>query len=194
MARVLAWAGAILAGLGLGAASAWACLIWAPGWYAFDRDGWSTNRAFGQAAQGPYMHAAASTRAFAPPPSEIRSYTLNQDEAGAPLSEACIYELSGEAFPARWWSVTLYSRRGALIDNGDHAFVIDSNRTAKDARGAWSARLAPVRGEALNWLSTRAARRDFIVELRLYQPRRDIEGREPPLPRLQTLSCAEPRG
>jgi hypothetical protein len=190
MGRVLAWAGAIVAGLALGLASAWLCLVWSPSWYETVRDGWRYNRAFGAEAAGPYMAAAASTRPFAPPPSEIRFYALNQDETGAPLSEACIYELSARDFPARWWSATLYSKSGRLIDNGDRAFSLDQNRIALSTSESWTARLAPVRGAASNWLSTRDARRGFQLVLRLYQPQRDVEGREPALPSLQTISCA----
>ena len=190
MGRVLAWAGAILAGAALGLLSAWACLVWSPSWYESTRDGWRQNRAYGVASAGPYMHAASSTLPLVAPAQEIRLYILDQDEHGAPLSESCIYELSAESFPARWWSVTLYSKSGRLIENGDRAFSLDQSRAGRNADDGWTARLAPVRGASVNWFSTRDARRGFQLALRLYQPRRDIEGREPALPRLQTISCA----
>lgn len=190
MKSFLAWTGAVIMGLVLGVGSAWACAALAPGWYLSEREGWRVNRAYGAEPRGPYMRAASAERPFSPPPSEIRFYLLDHDDQGAPLTESCIYELSAARMSARWWSVALYGAGGQLIANGDHAFSIDAHRAAITGAGGWRARLAPVRGETANWLSTRDARRGFQIGLRLYQERRDRDGHLAALPRLTKQSCA----
>jgi hypothetical protein len=47
-----------------------------------------------------------------------------------------------------------------------------------------------VRGDAAYWLSSRAARRDFSLMLRVYNPQRDFRASADTLPVLTRLSCA----
>jgi hypothetical protein len=49
-------------------------------------------------------------------------------------------------------------------------------------------RISPVR--RCHWLSSREARREVIVMLRVYNPQRDFHPSEQSLPVLTTVSCA----
>jgi hypothetical protein len=186
--RVLAWLGAILCGAALGAASAWAALEFGRH-ESLERAGQWT---WSNAGADPYARAiAASDALLAPPARDVRVFSLDRDENGQPLQEACIYELAGGSLKGRWWSATLYARDGFLAANSDHAFALDSTRVAVDGRGHWAIRIAPVRGEARQWLSSRAARRGFSLTLRLYTPNDEFRAEADALPTLRTLSCPD---
>ena len=76
--------------------------------------------------------------------------------------------------------MTLYADDGFLAQNNDNADSIDASRIGND--GPWRARIAPVRGDAAYWLSSREARRDFSLTLRVYNPQRDFRASEDTLP------------
>jgi len=187
--RILAWAGTVLIGLLLGAVSAWATLRVGSASFAESYGGWSYNRAAGSTAAGPYTRAIiAKEGLLALSSREAVYFFLNRDENGRPLDESCVYELNGRPFDARWWSVTLYADDNYLARNTDSAHSIDATRAGNDA--AWVARISPVRGDATNWLSSREARRGFVIMLRVYNPQRDFHPSEAALPVLTTVSCA----
>jgi hypothetical protein len=188
---ILAWAAAIIAGIVLGAASAWATLEIGRGSFGERYGAWTHNRAAGSAAAGPYTRAIIAREGLlALSAREALYFSLAEDQDGRPLSESCIYELSGSEPAARWWSVTLYADDGFLVQNGDYAHSIDASHVRPGPGGVWRARIAPVRGDAAYWLSSRAARRDFSLMLRVYNPQRDFRASADTLPVLTRLSCA----
>jgi hypothetical protein len=189
--QVLAWAAAIIAGIVLGAASAWATLELGGQSFGEHYGVWTHNRATGSTAAGPYTRAIIAREGLlALSAREALYFNLAEDQDGRPLSESCVYELSGRELPARWWSVTLYADDDFLVQNGDHAHSIDASRVRPGPGRVWRARVAPVRGDAAYWLSSRAARRDFSLTLRLYNPQRDFRASAEMLPVLTRLSCA----
>jgi hypothetical protein len=189
--RVLAWAAAIAVAVILGAASAWATLELGANSFGERYGAWSFNRATGSAAAGPYTRAIiAKEGLLALSAREALYFNLTEDQDGRPLSESCIYEIAGEPPAARWWSVTLYAEDGFLVQNGDHAHSIDASHVRAGRDGQWRARIAPVRGDAAYWLSSREARRDFSLTLRVYNPHRDFAPSAETLPVLVRLSCA----
>jgi len=191
MRRVLAWAGAILIGLSLGAASAWAVLDFGRASFSESYGGWTHSHAAGSAAAGPYTRAIIAREGLlALSAREALYFTIGVDDQGRPLQEACVYELTGRELDARWWSVTLYAGDSFLARNGDHAASIDASRTRAGADGVWRARVAPVRGDALHWISSRAAGRDFTLTLRVYNPMREFRPSAEMLPVLRVISCA----
>lgn len=187
--RVLAWAAAVIAGLGLGAASAWAAISIGGASFGQDVGQWSTNRATGSTAADPYTRAiVARVGLLALSQREAIYFNLDRDDRGDRLSESCIYDLTGRDLDARWWSVTLYADDNFLAQNNDHAASIDASHIAP---GRWRARIAPVRGDATYWLSSREARRNFSLTLRVYNPHRDFRPSAETLPELTRISCAE---
>lgn len=188
--RIAAWLAALVVGVLLGLGSAWAALNFMAGQYQEHYGAWTFSRAAGSTAAGPYTRALIAQKGLlALNRSEALYFTLERDEHGKPLSEACIYELAGRQPEARWWSVTLYARDSFLAQNNDHAASVDASRVFMDG-DRFSIRVAPVRGEAANWVSSRSAGRGFSLTLRLYNPHREFEASEETLPRLTTVSCA----
>lgn len=186
--RVLAWGVAVLVGVVLGAASAWATLEVGRSSFGETYGQWAHSRAAGSQAAGPYTRAIiARDGLLALSAREALYFTLRTDDQGDPLQEDCIYELAGRELDARWWSVTLYADDNFLAQNTDHAASIDASHIAP---GPWRARVAPVRGDATYWLSSRAARRDFSLTLRVYNPQRDFRASADTLPVLTRVSCA----
>ena len=189
--QVLAWTGALVAGLALGAASAWAALTLGVSSFSAHYGAWSLNRAAGSTAAGPYTRAIiARYGLLALSSREALYFNLDRDEHGQPLSEGCIYDLTGNALATRWWSVTLYANDSYLARNDDHAASIDATRINASDDGVWRARISSVQGDSINWLSSRNARRGFSLTLRVYNPERDFAPSEDSLPKLTTLSCA----
>lgn len=187
--RILAWIAAIAAGLALGVASAWAALTFGGSSFTEHYGRWIHSRAAGSTAADPYTRAIVAREGLlALSANEALYFSLYEDEQGRPLSESCIYELSGRPLDARWWSVTLYARDNFLVQNTDAAHSIDASRVGNSA--PWSARISPVRGDARHWLSSREARRGFIIMLRVYNPQRDFRAGAESLPVLTTVSCA----
>ena len=179
----------MIAGVTLALASAWAALEFGGSAFTERYGNWVHSRAAGSSAADPYTRAIiARAGLLALSAREAVYFSLDQDEHGRPLSESCIYEIQGRPFDARWWSVTLYADDNFLARNGDNAHSIDATRVGNDA--PWSARISPVRGDATNWLSSREARRGFVIMLRVYNPQRDFHPSEESLPVLTTVSCA----
>lgn len=189
--KVLAWSAAIAVGAVLGAASAWATLEIGGASFGERYGGWTHNRATGSRAAGPYTRAIIAREGLlALSAREALYFNLAEDQDGRPLSETCIYELAGRQPPARWWSVTLYADDGFLVQNSDHAHSIDASQIRLDSGGQWRARIAPVRGDAAYWLSSREGRRNFSLTLRIYNPQREFRAGAETLPVLTRLSCA----
>jgi len=188
--RVAAWGAALLAGLLVGAASAWATLEIGRSSFGESYGAWHHSRAAGSTAAGPYTRAIiARDGLLALSAREALYFTLYKDDQGDPLSENCSYELAGGSLNARWWSVTLYADDSFLAQNEDHAASIDASSIAMTGDGRWRALISTVRGNAIYWLSSRNARRDFSLTLRVYNPHRDFRPSEEALPTLTRLSC-----
>lgn len=187
--RILAWIAAVIAGVVLGLGSAWATLTFAGATFTEQYGHWHFSRAAGSTAADPYTRAIiARAGLLALSAREAVYFSLYEDEQGRPLSESCVYELNGRPLDARWWSVTLYADDNFLAQNTDSAHSVDATRVGNDE--PWAARISPVRGDAQHWLSSREARRGFVIMLRVYNPQRDFRPSEQSLPVLTTVSCA----
>jgi len=189
--HILGWAAAVLIGAVLGLGSAWAALGIGQTNFMESYGAWTHSRAAGSAAAGPYTRAIIAREGLlALSAREALYFTLAEDEIGRPLDESCIYELSGRDPAARWWSVTLYADDNFLAQNSDHAHSIDASEVRPGPSGVWRARISPVKGDAVYWISSRAARRGFSLTLRVYNPQREFRPSTGALPRLTTVSCA----
>ena len=190
MRAVLAWMAVVLVGLALGAGTAWWSIDAGRQGFAQDAGGWHWSRATGSESADMYTRAVvARDGILALTADEALYLTMTRDENGRPLEESCVYELTGGAVAARWWSVTLYARDNFLARNSDHAFSIDA--TDLGAAPAWTARIAPVRGDAVAWISSRGAGSGFSIMLRAYNPEPEFPRDASVLPRLRTVSCPE---
>lgn len=187
--QILAWIAAVIAGVVLGLGSAWGALQFGGAAFTEQYGRWHFSRAAGSSAADPYTRAIiARSGLLALSAREAVYFSLYQDDQGRPLSESCIYELNGRPLDARWWSVTLYADDDFLAQNTDSAHSVDASRAGNDA--PWAIKISPVRGDAQHWLSSREARRGFVLMLRVYNPQRDFHPSEDALPVLTTVSCA----
>lgn len=158
-----------------------------------DIAGWKTDLAIGSASANPYVRAGVARRGLlALSKSEAIYFTRNADDAGERLRERCKYQLSGSAFPGRWWSITLYDAGSRLPDNTDNALSIDATKAGQTEQ--WSAIIAPLnpQGEEL-WISSRNAGQ-FDLTLRIYRPGSDLlsspeKAFDPPS--IKKLACAD---
>lgn len=190
LGRILAWTAALVAGALIGVATGWAALSLGQSNFMESYGAWRFSRAAGSTAADPYTRAIIAREGLlALSNHEALYYSLYEDDQGRPLSESCIYELDGLPLAARWWSVTLYASDNFLARNTDSAHSADTTRLGND--GPWRVRIAPVRGDAVHWISSREARRGFLLMLRVYNPQRDFRASADALPRLTALSCAE---
>jgi hypothetical protein len=188
--RVLAWGAAVTAGLVLGVASAWAALEFGRSSFGEEYGAWRHSRAAGSTAAGPYTRAIiARDGLLALSAREALYFNLLEDDQGEALVENCVYELTGRQFAARWWSVTLYADDSFLAQNEDHAASIDASHVSVGNDGRWRARVSTVRGDAVYWLSSRNAGRDFSLTLRVYNPQHNFRAAEEALPALTRVSC-----
>lgn len=157
----------------------------------FEYDHWFGNANAGSTAADPYTRGIVAT---------IGLLALNRfetiyfhryvDENGQPLIESCTYDLTGGDLPARWWSITVYAADDFLPLNDDSAPSIDATQIVRESDGSWTARMAPQRTRASNWISTRAAG-TFSLALRMYNPS-DRARDDPsiiPYPKIRRVSC-----
>lgn len=188
----------ILVGLAIGGASALVLSgIWPRGGglasvSAIDVEGWQSDFAVGSDAADPYTRARIARHGLlALAQSEAVYFTRSTDDEGRPLRENCIYRLSGDSQPARWWSITLYDSASRLPSNEDEALSVDASETGE---GPWAAIIAPRRPkQAGRWISSRNAG-TFDLTLRLYVPEAGLlEAPERALnaPRISSLGCRE---
>ena len=178
---------ALLVGLAIGGASA---LILAGIWprgapmansSTVDVDGWRSDFAVGSEAADPYTRARVARHGLlALAKSEAVYFTRSTDDRGKQLREECIYELSGEGQPARWWSITLYdgdSRDRRVLTNrpfvlrhfagadGAHWIQVAPKGSKKKAEAIW----LHLEGEAAPEDAQKL--KDFRVDLPAYTSR-----------------------
>lgn len=185
--RWLAWGGAALAGLALGAASAWGAVLLGGALVSERHGAWEHSAAAGARSAGPYTRAIVAREGLlALSPREALYFTIDRDERSRPLDETCSYALAGGDFNARWWSVTLYASDDYLAQNNDNAHSIDATGVRSDD---WSAQISSLRAERPHWISSRGAGRGFSLTLRVYQPGAGFQPSAASLPTLSTLAC-----
>lgn len=137
---------------------------------AAERDGWSGNAIVGS-TQADILTRAVVARfgLLALNRTEAVYFARQTDTQGRPLREACEYVLRGGPQSARWWSITLYAEDSFLAQNTDEAHSVDASRVVTNDAGDYEIRIARERGNAENWLSSRASQMPTLL-LRLYHP------------------------
>jgi hypothetical protein len=164
---------------------------------AINVDNWRTDWSIGSENANPYVRARVARNGLMGLRKEEAVYFIRtEDDQGARLTEDCSYRVSGGAFPAQWWSITLYDGDNRLPMNTDRRLSFD--QTQADALFAaqapnWEflvARTAP-ESPSSPWVSSRAGGA-FDLTLRLYQPSDallDQPARALVPPQVQRLNC-----
>lgn len=158
---------ATLVGVGIGLAATW---------LAVERD-----VRFGLVATGPwtswprsaYRDADPYTRASLARTGEIPlslgeglSFVARQDETGAALDPRCDYVVGGAIPPARYWTLTVMSPKGALIPNASERYGLTSAEIVRASNGAFEIAVSS-RARPGNWLPA-PPDASYALALRLY--------------------------
>jgi len=120
---------------------------------------------------------------------EVLYFTAVKDDENRNLSGNCEYNLKGKVPDARWWSLTIYDRRGMLIENQAERYSFNNTNILLRKDTEYSVVLA-ANARAGNWIPVKADE-PFVVMLRLYSPGvgsiRDIN--EITFPKIERVNC-----
>jgi len=156
-------------------------------------DGWLGAGAAGATDADPWTRAViAKVGLMALNRSETIYFSRSTDDNGARLRENCVYELTGQTLPTRWWSITLYADDNYLAQNDDGAHSVDATRVEQAGTDIYRVRIAPNRNGAANWLSSTASHAPILL-FRMYHPDpayRDDQTRLD-LPEVKRIGCEE---
>ncbi len=84
----------------------------------------------------PYSHARLARTGQLPlGTAEGLNFFAWRDSTGEPLRAACNYVVKGPIPPTRFWTLSLYSTNGALLDNPAKRFAYTSSEVLRDAAG-----------------------------------------------------------
>lgn len=190
-AKYLRAGGAMLAGLALGLL---ATLLSLNAGYGFDplRAGpWTAWPGVGGADVDPYARAVVARSGEAPlARDQGLVFSATADSTGAPLDGGCEYSIVDPLPAARYWTLSLATPEGGLIDNPTGRYGFSSVDVLRREGGSFAITIAR-NARAGNWLSPGEARK-FILLLRLYDTPLDIEARHDPdaFPKIVKLKCA----
>jgi hypothetical protein len=117
-------------------------------------------------------------------------FSTTEDSSGAPLDGTCEYRVASPVPPARYWTLSLATPDGGLIDNPTGRYGFSSVDVLRREGGAFDIMIAR-NARAGNWLSPGDARK-FILLLRLYDTSLDVEAKSNPdsFPKIVKLKCA----
>ena len=115
----------------------------------------------------PYANAIIARTAELPLGSaEGLSFIARTDSEGEPLRPECDYTVSGTVPPTRYWSLTLVSPKGFLINNPAKRFGFTSAEVVRAADGTFAITVARAARPG-NWLPVGDAKH-YVLMLRLY--------------------------
>ena len=137
---------------------------------AITNGSWSTSLTYGTTSTDPLTRAAVARRGLlALPKTETVYWAASTDSAGQPLDGACTYSMTGKALDSRWWSVTLYDRKGFLIANPARIWSFSGAAITPTEKDGWRVTIGPDKPTSGYWLPS-ARGQGFELTLRMYNP------------------------
>jgi hypothetical protein len=140
----------------------------------------------------PYANAIIARTAELPLGSaEGLSFIARTDSQGVPLQPECDYTVSGTVPPTRYWTLTLVSPKGFIIDNRAKRFGFTSAEVVRAADGTFAITVARTARPG-NWLPVGDAKH-YALMLRLYDTLLDFGTTKVgggALPKIQRGRCA----
>jgi hypothetical protein len=129
---------------------------------------WVAANGAGTENEDPYERADLARRAEIPLGlGEGLSFVASVDSSGAPLDGRCDYFVSRSTPPARYWSLSVMTPQGALLDNAAHRYGFTSAELVRASDGDFTIE-ADRSARPGNWLPLGARLSSFVFVLRLY--------------------------
>ncbi|MBH5366593.1 MULTISPECIES: DUF1214 domain-containing protein [Bradyrhizobium] len=119
------------------------------------------------------------------------AFTATTDDRKKALDGRCDVIVSGVTPPARFWTLTLYDRKGHLVANSLQRYGFTSQEIVRASDGSFEIRIAS-RSRAGNWLPTGGIER-YALMLRLYDTPVGVATRtqrDAPMPSITTVGCS----
>jgi hypothetical protein len=119
------------------------------------------------------------------------AFTATRDDNKKALDGRCDVVVSGVTPPARFWTLTLYDRKGHLVANSLQRYGFTSQEIVRQSDGSFEIRIAS-RSRAGNWLPTGGIER-YALMLRLYDTPVGVATRtqrDAPMPSIKTVGCS----
>lgn len=118
------------------------------------------------------------------------AFTAMADDRNKPLDGRCDVVISGVTPAARFWTLTLYDRKGHLVANSLQRYGFTSQEIIRQSDGSFEIHVAS-RARAGNWLPTGGIER-YTMMLRLYDTPVGVATRtqrDAPMPSIATVDC-----
>ncbi len=118
------------------------------------------------------------------------AFTATSDDKKKPLDGRCDIVVSGVTPAARFWTLTLFDRKGHLVANSLQRYGFTSQEIIRASDGTFEIHIAS-RSRAGNWLPTGGITR-YALMLRLYDTPVGVATRtqrDAPMPAISTVGC-----
>ncbi len=119
------------------------------------------------------------------------AFYARTDDAGDVLDGRCTFVISGMTPAARYWTLSLYDRRGRLVANAIDRHGFTSAEILREATGRFVINVGP-RARSGNWLPSGGIER-FVLVWRLYDTPIGVASlttKEGPMPAVVRKSCS----
>lgn len=119
------------------------------------------------------------------------AFTATADDSKKALDGRCDVVVSGVTPAARFWTLTLYDRKGHLVANSLQRYGFTSQEIVRQSDGSFEIHIAS-RSRAGNWLPTGGIER-YALMLRLYDTPVGVATRtkrDAPMPTIATAGCS----
>jgi hypothetical protein len=162
-----------------------------PGFDRLQLGAWEARPTQGTEEADPYSAATHARTGRVPLASgEGLLFLARDDSTGATLNPGCDYEVSGQAAPARLWTLTALDAGLALPRSGHPRHGLNSRQILRRPDGTFAV-TAAARARPGNWLPTARDADGLVLALRLYDtPLTTGTGlANVPMPRIERRDC-----
>lgn len=157
----------LLIGAGVGLGGTWIAVERGAGFGAVRVGPWVAYPRNGSVEADPYSRAIVARSGGLPLGlGEGLSFTASRDSDGRPLIGSCSYRVMGRVPQTRFWTLTLETTGGVLVDNPARRYGFTSSEVVRDGRGVFTVAVSP-EVQPGNWLPVGRDGR-FELVMRLY--------------------------
>jgi hypothetical protein len=180
---------AVAAAIGLG--SSWYALTQNLAFGALSLGAWTAYPRAGTPGIDPYARAAIARNGELPVGlGDGIAFTASTDDGGRSLDGRCNVVVRGITPPARYFTLTLYTPSGQLVDNSLDRHGFTSQELLREPNGDFEIVVSPG-ARSGNWLPNGGIER-YVLMMRFYDTSLGIAtraGREAPMPSVHTGAC-----